>query len=90
MAVILCGNKIDLLEEDSDDRHEDVSKSAEALKQSFPDFSSHILTSCQLKGRLETLKEEIGKQLLTQKVEPSRDTITPGESPAKGKQKQFC
>ena len=76
VAVILCGNKIDLLEEDSDDRHEDVTKSAEALKQNFPDFSSHILISCKLNGRLEALKEEIGKQLLAQMPERPRVTST--------------
>jgi GTPase SAR1 family protein len=85
LVFILCGNKIDRLEDESDDEDEkpDVTKSAESLKESFPYFSSHVLTSCKRDGKLETLKEEIGKQLLGQRIERPRDIIEPGRNPGK-------
>jgi GTP-binding protein EngB required for normal cell division len=88
IAFILCGNKTDMLEENKDDV-EDVSKAAEQFQQSFPYFSSHVLSSCKVNGKLEALKEEIGKQLLLQESEPLRDTISPGVSQMKGRQKKL-
>ena len=89
LTFILCGNKIDLLEEDSNDEEkvEDVTRSAESLRDSFPHFSSHVLTSCKKAGKLETLKEEIAKQLLGQKVDKPKDIIIPGQNPGKN---QYC
>jgi hypothetical protein len=41
-----------------------MSKAAEQLQQIYPYFSSRVLSSCKVHGKLEALKEEIGKQLL--------------------------